>query len=117
MNKKFSDEEMYSIYEKLKRKYKEVSKGTSIPYAGKYRASNFGSLILFAYNMPDKQVLLTVTEEKRITFTIKLGVDYVDAGSSIDIKGLPRETINWKYLEFNGDDELLLMVDIMTSLT
>lgn len=117
MNKKFSNEEMYSIYEKLKRKYKEISKETSIPYAGKYRASNFGSLILFAYNMPDKQVLLTVTEEKRITFTIKLGVDYVDAGSSIDIKGLPRETINWKYLEFNGDDELLLMVDIMTSLT
>lgn len=116
MNKKFSNEEMYLIYEELKRKYKEISKETSIPYAGKYKASNFGSLILFAYNMPDKQVLLTVTEEKRITFTIKLGVDYVDVGSSMDIKELPRETIKWGYFEFNSNDELLSMVGIMTSL-
>lgn len=116
MNKKFSREEMYLIYEELKRRYKEISKETSTPYAGKYKVSNFGSLILFAYNMPDKQVLLTVTEEKRVTFTIKLGVDYVDAGSSLDIKGLPRETIKWGYFEFNSNSELLSMVNIMTSL-
>ena len=116
MNKKFSREEMYLIYEELKRKYKEISKETSIPHAGKYKVSSFRSIILFAYNMPDKQVLLTVTEEKSITFTIKLGVDYVDAGSSIDINGLPRETIKWGYFEFNSNNELLSMVDIMTSL-
>lgn len=116
MNGKFNSEEMSLIYEELKMKYKEISKETATPYVGKYKASNFGSLILFAYNMLDKQVLLTVTEEKRITFTIKLGVDYVDAGNSLDIKGFPKETIRWKYFEFNSNSELLSMVDLMTSL-
>lgn len=113
---KFNDKEMYSIYKILKKKYKELSKKNAIPYAGKYQTSRFGSLILFGYNMPDKQLLLTVTETKKITFTLKVGVDYVNIKGSIDLKRNPRETVEWDWLDFENTDELLKMVDMMTFL-
>lgn len=112
----FGDKEMHHVYEVLKKKYKELSDETSVPFAGKYRASNFGGLILFAYNMPDKQLLLTVTDAKKITFTLKIGVDYVDASESIDLTANPTETVKWGWFDFENTDELLKMVDIMTFL-
>lgn len=112
----FDDKEMHSVYEVLKKKYKELSDENSVPFAGKYRASNFGGIILFAYNMPDKQLLLTVTDAKKITFTLKIGVDYVDAGKTIDLKENPREIVEWGWFDFENTDELLKMVEIMTFL-
>lgn len=109
----FDDKEMHSVYEVLKKKYKELYKKTSIPYVGKY-TYGYSGLILFAYNMPDKQLLLTVTSAKKITFTLKVGVSYVDASGSIDLKGNPREMILWEWFDFENTDELLKMVDIMT---
>lgn len=111
----FDDKEMHSVYEVLKKKYKELYEKTSIPYVGKY-TYDYSGLILFAYNLPDKQLLLTVTSAKKITFTLKVGVSYVDASRSIELKGKPREMVMWEWFDFENNDELLKMVEIMTFL-
>ena len=107
----FTHEEMKNIYELLKNKFKEIHTQTLIPHVGKFQTCNFNSTIWFAYNMPDKQLLLTVTDERSFTFTAKFGIEYVDPDYSIDTKDSYDHLITWKYFDYTTNTELLEMLD------
>ncbi|WP_227965580.1 hypothetical protein, partial [Streptococcus sanguinis] len=86
MKNTYNIDEFQLIYDSLKKVYSDISDKTNVPYAGRMVVSSLtGSIIQFGYNMPDKQILLTITEEKKVTITIKIGVHYQDADDSIDI--------------------------------
>ena len=111
MKNTYKIDEFQLIYDSLKKVYSDISDKTNVPYAGRMVVS---SMIQFGYNMPDKQILLTITEEKKVTITIKIGVLYQDANNSIDILGVPEKTIYWKWLDLQSENELFKIVEIFT---
>lgn len=115
MKNTYKIDEFQLIYDSLKKVYSDISDKTNVPYAGRMVVSSLtGSMIQFGYNMPDKQILLTITEEKKVTITIKIGVLYQDANDSIDILEVPEKTIYWKWLDLQSENELFKIVEIFT---